>query len=49
LETVEGILSRAMMLNNGVLADVPPGAGSLRDRYRASMATTPAGPSRHAQ
>ncbi len=38
LETVEGIITRAVMLQNGVLADVPDGAGSLRERYRLSMA-----------
>lgn len=37
LETVEGIIDRAMMLQNGTLLDVPAGTGSLRKRYRASM------------
>ena len=34
LETIEGIIDRAVMLQNGALVVVPPGAGSLRDRYR---------------
>jgi heme exporter protein A len=38
LETVEGIIDRAMMLHNGVLVEVPSGEGSLRERYRSSMA-----------
>jgi heme ABC exporter ATP-binding subunit CcmA len=36
LETVEGLLDRAVMLHQGRLIDVPPGPGSLRDRYRAA-------------
>jgi heme ABC exporter ATP-binding subunit CcmA len=36
LETVEGLIDRAVMLHNGRLIDVPPGPGSLRDRYRAA-------------
>jgi heme exporter protein A len=34
LETIEAIAGRAMMLRNGRLATIEPGAGSLRDRYR---------------
>jgi ABC-type multidrug transport system ATPase subunit len=34
LETIEAITDRAVMLRNGRLAAIEPGAGSLRDRYR---------------
>ena len=34
LETIEGIIDRAVMLHNGRLVDLPAGAGSLRQRYR---------------
>jgi heme exporter protein A len=34
LETIEPIASRAVMLRNGRLLSVEPGAGSLRERYR---------------
>ena len=34
LETIEGIIDRAVMLRNGRLITIEPGAGSLRDRYR---------------
>jgi heme ABC exporter ATP-binding subunit CcmA len=37
LETIEGIIDRAVMLQNGRLIDVPQGAGSLRDRYRRAQ------------
>lgn len=34
LETIEGIIDRAVMLHNGRLIDLPADAGSLRQRYR---------------
>ncbi len=34
LETIEGVIDRAVMLQNGKLLEVVPGPGSLRDRYR---------------
>ena len=34
LETIEGIIDRAVMLHNGRLVDLPAGTGSLRQRYR---------------
>jgi heme exporter protein A len=34
LETIEGVIDRAVMLQNGKLLEVAPGPGSLRDRYR---------------
>jgi heme exporter protein A len=34
LETIEPIVDRAVMLQNGRLVPIEPGAGSLRDRYR---------------
>jgi ABC-type multidrug transport system ATPase subunit len=34
LETIEGIIDRAVMLQGGRLVTIEPGAGSLRDRYR---------------
>ncbi len=36
LETIEGVIDRAVMLHQGRLIDVPPGSGSLRERYRAA-------------
>jgi ABC-type multidrug transport system ATPase subunit len=39
LETIEGIIDRAVMLQNGRLVTIEPGAGSLRDRYRRLCAT----------
>lgn len=41
LETIEGIIDRAVMLHNGVLTELPAGSSSLRDRYRASVARAP--------
>jgi ABC-type multidrug transport system ATPase subunit len=38
LETIDGIVDRAVMLQRGRLAPLPEGAGSLRDRYRRSYA-----------
>jgi ABC-type multidrug transport system ATPase subunit len=37
LETVEGVIDRAVVLRNGRLIGVPPGASSLRERYRAAI------------
>jgi heme ABC exporter ATP-binding subunit CcmA len=34
LETIDGIVDRAVMLQNGRMAAIEPGEGSLRDRYR---------------
>jgi heme exporter protein A len=34
LETIEGIIDRAVLLQNGALLVVQPGGGSLRERYR---------------
>jgi ABC-type multidrug transport system ATPase subunit len=34
LETIDGIVDRAVMLRNGKMVDIAPGEGSLRDRYR---------------
>jgi ABC-type multidrug transport system ATPase subunit len=34
LETIEGIVDRAVMLRSGRMVTIEPGAGSLRDRYR---------------
>ena len=34
LETIEGIVDRAVVLKNGRLLEIDSGAGSLRDRYR---------------
>jgi ABC-type multidrug transport system ATPase subunit len=34
LETIEPIVDRAVVLQNGRLAAIEPGAGSLRERYR---------------
>ncbi len=39
LETIEGIIDRAVMLQNGRLVTIEPGAGSLRERYRRICAT----------
>jgi heme exporter protein A len=39
LETIEGIIDRAVMLQNGRLVTIEPGSGSLRDRYRRLCAT----------
>jgi ABC-type multidrug transport system ATPase subunit len=39
LETIEGIVDRAVMLQNGRLVTIEAGAGSLRDRYRRLCAT----------
>jgi heme ABC exporter ATP-binding subunit CcmA len=36
LETIEGIIDRAVMLHNGRLIDLPAGAASLRQRYRVA-------------
>jgi heme exporter protein A len=37
LETIEGIIDRAVMLQNGRLIDILDGADSLRARYRAAI------------
>lgn len=34
LETIDGIIDRAVMLQNGRLVTIEPGTGSLRERYR---------------
>lgn len=34
LETIEAVMDRAVMLQNGRLATIEPGPGSLRERYR---------------
>jgi heme exporter protein A len=34
LETIDGIVDRAVMLRSGKMVDIAPGEGSLRDRYR---------------
>ncbi len=39
LETIEGLIDRAVMLQNGRLVTIEAGAGSLRDRYRRLCAT----------
>ncbi len=39
LETIEGIIDRAVMLQNGRLVTIAAGAGSLRERYRRLCAT----------
>lgn len=39
LETIEGIIDRAVMLQSGRLVTIEPGAGSLRDRYRRLCST----------
>ena len=38
LETIEGIIDRAVMLRNGRLVAIDAGAGSLRERYRRAAA-----------
>lgn len=38
LETIEGIIDRAVMLQNGRLITIEPGGGSLRDRFRRAVA-----------
>ena len=38
LETIDGIVDRALMLHNGRLIDVLEGTGSLRQRYRDALA-----------
>jgi ABC-type multidrug transport system ATPase subunit len=40
LETIEPILARAVMLQNGKLVTLDGGAGSLRERYRAGLRET---------
>jgi len=42
LETIETIVDRAVMLRGGRLDEIGPGAGSLRERYRALCAAEPA-------
>ena len=45
LETIDGAIDRAVMLQNGRLIELPPGAGSLRERYRrAQFSDRPAAP-----
>jgi heme ABC exporter ATP-binding subunit CcmA len=39
LETIEQVIDRAVMLQNGRLVTIEPGEGSLRDRYRRLCAT----------
>jgi ABC-type multidrug transport system ATPase subunit len=39
LETIEGIIDRAVMLQNGRLVTIEPGAGSLRERFRLAVAS----------
>jgi heme exporter protein A len=39
LETIEGIIDRAIVLHNGVAVELPDGAATLRERYRSSMRT----------
>jgi ABC-type multidrug transport system ATPase subunit len=36
LETIEGLVDRAVVLQHATLTAVAPGAGSLRDRYRTA-------------
>jgi len=38
LETIEPVIDRALILQNGRLAPLGPGPGSLRDRYRRACA-----------
>jgi heme exporter protein A len=40
LETIEGIVDRAIVLRDGVGMELPGGGGSLRERYRASLTPT---------
>jgi heme ABC exporter ATP-binding subunit CcmA len=42
LETIEASVDRAVMLRGGRLDEIAPGAGSLRERYRALCAADPA-------
>jgi len=37
LETIEGIIDRALVLHNGAAIELTGGAGALRERYRRSM------------
>jgi heme exporter protein A len=37
LETIDGIIDRAIVLHSGSAVELPAGSGSLRERYRASM------------
>jgi heme ABC exporter ATP-binding subunit CcmA len=39
LETIEGIIDRAVMLDNGRLVPIEPGGASLRDRFRQATAS----------
>jgi ABC-type multidrug transport system ATPase subunit len=39
LETIEGIIDRALVLQAGRLVNIEPGTGSLRDRYRRACAS----------
>jgi ABC-type multidrug transport system ATPase subunit len=39
LETIEGLVDRAVVLQHATLAAVAPGAGSLRERYRTACGT----------
>ena len=39
LDVVDGLLTRELFLRNGRLMEVDAGEGSLRDRYRAAIAT----------
>jgi ABC-type multidrug transport system ATPase subunit len=39
LDVVDGLLTRELFLRNGRLVEVDAGEGSLRDRYRAAIAT----------
>jgi len=41
LETIEGIIDRAVMLRGGRLVALGDGAGSLRERYRQAAAAEP--------
>ena len=38
LETIDGLVDRAVMLQNGKLVDLPGGRGQLRERYRLAAA-----------
>jgi len=42
LETIEGIIDRAIVLQNGVAIQLAGGSASLRERYRTVMRTLPA-------
>jgi ABC-type multidrug transport system ATPase subunit len=39
LDVVDGLLTRELFLRNGRVMEVLAGEGSLRDRYRAAIAT----------